>query len=403
MPDDVKSPLSRRQFLAAAAAAGGVAAAGAGRGLDELNAMAAEVARAGEAPGLGGPPRMKIAELLSPPPDPLWQLVKQCGVNDVVGAWSGPSETGEPPWSLPALERLKSTYEESGFRLAVIEARPPLIKSKLGLPGRDDEIATVCELIRNMGTLDIPVWCYEWMVLGVLRTSSTLPSRGGALVTGYDNALFDSKSLTDCGVVEDEKIWANLQYFLNRVLPVAEKANVKLALHPDDPPLSPIRGVARIIRSVESFQRVLDLVPSSSNGIALCQGNFTLMTDDLPGVIRQFGAAEEDLLRPFPRRARHAGEVRGNVSRRRPDRHGGLHARLPRHWLRRRLPTGPRADAFGRQQFETKLLVDRAAVRHWVHQGASGRCLHRLTSRPRQWSHPGRALNMIRRYERCMT
>ena len=80
-----------------------------------------------------------------------------------------------------------------------------------------------------------------------------------------------------------------MQYFLQKVLPVAEKAGVKLAMHPDDPPLSPIRGVSRIMRSVENYQRLLDLVPSPMNGITLCQGNFTLMTDDLPGVIRKFG------------------------------------------------------------------------------------------------------------------
>ncbi len=60
-------------------------------------------------------------------------------------------------------------------------------------------------------------------------------------------------------------------------------------MHPDDPPLSPIRGLGRIMRSVENFQRLLDLVPSPVNGITLCQGNFTLMTDDLPSVIRHFG------------------------------------------------------------------------------------------------------------------
>jgi mannonate dehydratase len=60
-------------------------------------------------------------------------------------------------------------------------------------------------------------------------------------------------------------------------------------MHPDDPPLSPIRGIGRIMRSVENFQRLLDLAPSPMNGITLCQGNFTLMTDDLPGVIRDFG------------------------------------------------------------------------------------------------------------------
>ena len=72
-------------------------------------------------------------------------------------------------------------------------------------------------------------------------------------------------------------------------MPVAEEAGVKLAMHPDDPPLSPIRGVSRIMTKVDNFQKLLDLVPSPANGIALCQGNFTLMTDDLPEVIRHFG------------------------------------------------------------------------------------------------------------------
>ena len=144
------------------------------------------------------------------------------------------------------------------------------------------------------------------MVLGVLRTSSTIPSRGGALVTGFDLAQLKDVPSSEYGIVQDEQLWTNLEYFLKRVLPVAEKAGVKLAMHPDDPPLSPIRGVARIMRSVESFQRLVDLVPSPANGITLCQGNFTLMTDDLPAVIRRFRPAEEDLLRPLPRCARYA-------------------------------------------------------------------------------------------------
>ena len=72
-------------------------------------------------------------------------------------------------------------------------------------------------------------------------------------------------------------------------MPVAEEADVKLAMHPDDPPLSPIQSVARIISSVENYQKMVDLVPSPVNCIGLCQGNFGLMTDDLPGVIRHFG------------------------------------------------------------------------------------------------------------------
>ena len=98
---------------------------------------------------------------------------------------------------------------------------------------------------------------------------------------------------TEYGVVTEEQLWDNLRYFLERVVPVAEEANVKLAMHPDDPPLSPIRGIGRIMRSVENYQRLIDLVPSPVNGITLCQGNFTLMTDDLPSVIRHFGKQDK--------------------------------------------------------------------------------------------------------------
>jgi mannonate dehydratase len=130
-----------------------------------------------------------------------------------------------------------------------------------------------------------------------MRTSTTTPSRGGALVTGYDHALMQNAPLTEYGEVSEAHLWENLEYFLKRVIPVAEKANVRLAMHPDDPPLSPIRGLGRIMRSVENFQRLIDLVPSPVNGITLCQGNFTLMTDDLPAVIRHFGVLPQERYR----------------------------------------------------------------------------------------------------------
>ena len=112
---------------------------------------------------------------------------------------------------------------------------------------------------------------------------------GGALVTGFDYELMKNEPLTEFGVITEEQLWDNLKYFLDKVVPVAEEANVKLAMHPDDPPLSPIRGIGRIMRSIENYQKLLDLYPSPVNGIGLCQGNFTLMTDDLPSVIRHFG------------------------------------------------------------------------------------------------------------------
>ena len=237
---------------------------------------------------------IKIAEVL--PPEltgaPLWPLMAQAGVRYAVGTFFRPDSlmAGELPWSYMALLRLKELYASAGFELAVIEARPPLNLAKRGLPGRDAEIDTVVELLENMGRLGIRTWCYEWMAdFNWLRTSTSIPARGGSLVSGYDQSLVDDAPPSPFGPIGEAELWANLEYFLGRVVPVAERCGVQLAMHPDDPPLSPIRGVGRIMSSVENYQRLLDLNPSPMNGITLCQGNFRLMTDDLPAVIRRFG------------------------------------------------------------------------------------------------------------------
>jgi mannonate dehydratase len=238
---------------------------------------------------------IKIAEVL--PPDlagtSLWTLMEQAGVRYAVGSFALATslQAGEQhPWEYLPLLRLREQYASSGFELAVIEARPPLNRAKRGLPGRDEEIDTVVELLENMGRLGIRTWCYEWMTdFNWLRTSPAIRSRGGSLVTGYDHALMADAPPIDGGPVSEEQLWDSLEYFLRRVVPVAERCGVQLAMHPDDPPLSPIRGVARIMSSVPNYQRLLDLVPSPVNGITLCQGNFALMTSDLPVVIREFG------------------------------------------------------------------------------------------------------------------
>jgi mannonate dehydratase len=161
---------------------------------------------------------------------------------------------------------------------------------RLGLPDRDAEIEDICEFLTAMGAAGIPVWCYNFMaVFGWLRTSFTIPTRGGALVSGYDHTLMERAPLTEAGPVSEERLWENYGYFLERVVPVAERAGVKLALHPDDPPISPIRGVARIFRSVDALKRAVEMVPSDYHGITLCQGTVSTMGADVPATIRYFG------------------------------------------------------------------------------------------------------------------
>jgi mannonate dehydratase len=239
---------------------------------------------------------IQLAEMLPPTPSALWTLARQMGLEWAVGGlpFDDPQNGSDRPWDFMPLLRMKQRYESAGFKLAVIEARPPYNLVKRGLPDREREIAVISTLIENMGKLGIPVWCYEWMTdFNWVRTNTSTPARGGSIVTSFDNALLRDAPPTEQGPISEDELWANLDYFLRRVVPVAEKSNVKLAMHPDDPPLSPIRGVARIMRSVENYQRLVDLVPSPVNGITLCQGNFTLMTQDLPAVIRRFGQQQK--------------------------------------------------------------------------------------------------------------
>lgn len=232
---------------------------------------------------------MKIALASRPLSESYMRLARQLGVTDIVSTLS--KEQRGPVWEILPLLRLRKKVEDAGLTLSVIESFPLSDRIKLGLPGREQDLDNFCRSIRNMGAAGIPILCYNFMaVFNWLRTSTTTRSRGDALVTSYDHALLEKAPLTHAGVVTDEQMWDNFEYFLRRVVPVAEDAGVKLALHPDDPPISPIRGLARIMRSVDAFKRVIEMLPSDCNGVTFCQGCFAEMEGvDVPAAIRYFG------------------------------------------------------------------------------------------------------------------
>jgi mannonate dehydratase len=241
---------------------------------------------------------LRLAEiLLEPRPATSWAQLRQLGIEEAVGVlprtfgdWR--AHAPEQPWDSGPLTLYRQQVADAGFKLTVIEDNPPMDRLKLGLPGREEELENVLTLIRNMGRLGIEVLCYNWMaVVSWSRTSPALAARGGATVTGFDLSTWDDADPAPGAPVLEETLWETLAWFLERAVPVAEKAGVRLALHPDDPPLSPLRGIGRIIRTLEAYDRVFEIASSPVNGMTMCQGNVALMTDDLPAAIRRFGAA----------------------------------------------------------------------------------------------------------------
>ena len=255
---------------------------------------------------------IRLAMVSRPLSDADMRLAKQMGMTDVVttmpGVTMAPERVQGPAWSYVDLLHLRKRVEAAGLTLSVIEGYQLSDRITLGMPGRDEDIARVCETIANMGRVGIPIYCYNFMaVFNWLRTATAVRGRGDALVTRFDSADLVGAPLTYAGETTDERMWENFRYFLHRVLPVAEAANVKLALHPDDPPMSPVLGLARIMRSMDAFERVLDEADSPSNGITFCQGNFAAMGNvDLPAAIRRFGARKKLFFS-------HFRDVRGSV------------------------------------------------------------------------------------------
>lgn len=208
-------------------------------------------------------------------------FAKQLGVSGVL--LNTPRLPGEHRWEYDDLARMREHVESYGLRLEALENTPVSFYSDaiLGRPGRDRQIEHYQATIRNLGKAGIPILGYHWMPNSVWRTqgSARVRGRGGALVTVFDMALARERDaqLTHGRTFSTDEMWANYEYFIKAVIPVAEEAGVKLALHPDDPPVPSLGGVARIFNSFEGFKRGSEIVDSPNWGLDFCMGCWSEM------------------------------------------------------------------------------------------------------------------------------
>lgn len=190
-----------------------------------------------------------------------------------------------------AIAKLKSDYEAAGLKIAGIESHPvDADKIKLGLPGREEQIANYIAALDALGKNGIDLVCYDFMAgIDWYRSNLHVPGRGGCSTMDFDISTAEALGPTQWGQISAKKMWSNMEYFLKAVMPAAEKAGVKMALHPDDPPIPNLRGISRIIINADAYRRVMKIVPSPSNGVTFEMAVFHLMGENLPALAREWG------------------------------------------------------------------------------------------------------------------
>jgi mannonate dehydratase len=221
---------------------------------------------------------------------------KPAGDDQPIGDASGWGYATGEFWSSELLAGIKAKIESHGLAWYAIENFDPLHWDHVlfGGPKKDEQIELVKALIRNVGAAGIPVLGYNFSLTGVTGRVKLQGARGGAATVGMDgindairspmpnamawNMVVDSHATGTRAPVSREQLWANFAWFLREVVPVAEKAGVRLALHPDDPPLDEVRGLPKLVVQPDMYQRVLDLVPSRSNALEFCAGTIAEMT-----------------------------------------------------------------------------------------------------------------------------
>jgi len=214
-----------------------------------------------------------------------------------IGDNSGWGFAGDPEkiWTVEELLQLKKEINEAGLELEAIENFDPAHWHDILLDGpqKKVQIEKLKQIIRNVGAAGIPVFGYNFSLAGVSSRITGDFARGGARSVGMNggderpiqngmvwNMVYDKNA--PAGFIPEithEQLWERLAWFLNELVPVAEEAGVKLAAHPDDPPMPYIRKTPRLVYQPQLYQKLLDIKPSKSNTLEFCLGSIAEMTE----------------------------------------------------------------------------------------------------------------------------
>ena len=214
-------------------------------------------------------------------------------------------------WPVENIQALQQEIAHHGLTLEVIESVPVHEDIKLGKPTRDTLIANYAQTLRNLAQCGVTTVCYNFMpVFDWTRTDLAMTLPDGSTTLAFDvdainrinpadgiqlpgwDASYQPEELqallAEYANVSTEQLWANLDYFLQHIIPVAEAAGLKMAIHPDDPP-RPIFGLPRIVKNQADLNRLLALVDSPANGLTLCSGSLGAdCNNDLVAMVKDF-------------------------------------------------------------------------------------------------------------------
>lgn len=251
---------------------------------------------------------MYIGEQLSDLSDENLTWAAQMGVEHVaVNATKGPgiegAENPDGTWNVDGIQRVQERLAGHGITMDVLTldlqstyvTRQRFPRIMLGQPGRDEDIEVIKQNVRAAGAAGVPCLKYNLNLLGVPRTGRT-PGRGGVTYSHFAYDKWEDHTPPEFGPRSAEQVWEAITYFLERVVPVAEAAGVRLACHPHDPGVPPgtgLRGVDCVLGSVAGLKRFIEIAPSPYHGLNFCQGTVAEMCADpareVPEVIRYFG------------------------------------------------------------------------------------------------------------------